>query len=266
MIKLLLVLMSAPVMAQNTINSRAILEKISPVVSELASPAPLFEKSAFPSVPHPVQVGYALRLKDGPLINDQLWDSLKPASPVMVSWLLKQVPDLDPSQIKAMPLSAIERVARAAIVAHDNSLAFMTDPGLTTPHVFYLSREVCAALFSKYDFGAITIDSGITGNGRKFQIQAMLVGNNKIQVIYNIDHFEFKHPQYPQYPFILSRLVTYTINGPGDLSVSGIKADAGIVHATIQDIEDARNGYLQIDTDYGQQFVKSSPISVISLR
>ena len=165
MIKLLLVLISAPVMAQNTVNSRAILEKISPIVSELASPAPLFERSAFPAAPHPVRVGYGFRAKDGQLINDQLWDSLKPASPVMVNWLIKQIPDLNPSQIKAMPLSAIERVARAAIVAHDNSLTFMTDPGLTTPHVFYLSREVCAALFSKYDFGAITIDSGITNNG-----------------------------------------------------------------------------------------------------
>ncbi len=269
MMNLLLVFLSVPLMAQNAVNSRAILEKIAPVVSEAGLPPLLFEKTAPLSSPRPVRVSQnanSIGEEGQPLINPRLWSSLKPLPPVMAQWLSKQSLGVDISQIRVMPLAAIESIARTAVAAKDNSLTFMTDSGLTTPHIFYLSRGVCAALFSKYDFGEITLDSGVSKNGRKFQIQAMLVGNNKIYVIYNIDHFEFTQPQYPQYPFILDRIVTYTINGAGDLSVSGIQADAGIVHATLKDIEDAHNGYLQIDTDYGQQFVTSTPISVISLR
>ncbi len=269
MINLILMLLSVPAMAQNVVNSQAILEKIAPLVLESGVSPSRLEISAPLSVPHSVWVSQNTNSageEDQPLISPKLWSSLKPVPSVIAEWLSSQSLNLDISQVRMIPLSTIEKIAQTAVKAKDNSLTFMTDPGFTTPHIFYLSRGVCAALFSKYDFGEITLDSGVSKNGQKFQIQAMVVGNNKIYVIYNIDHFEFTQPQYPQYPFILSRIVTYTINGPGDLGVSGILADAGIVHATIQDIEDPHNGYLQIDTDFGQQFIKATPISVISLR
>ena len=268
MINLLLALMSVPALAQNVVNSQAIIGKISPIVSESVLPSAFLKTVSLP----PSQAVWVGRnsnfdARDAqPLIDPNLWSSLKPMPSSVAQWLSNQSLGIDLSQVRMIPLFTIEKIAQTAVNARDNSLTFMTDSGFTTPHIFYLSRGVCAALFSKYDFGEITLDSGVSKDGQKFQIQAMVVGNNKIYVIYNIDHFESTQPQYPQYPFIFRRIVTYTINGPGDLSVSGIKADAGIVHATIQDIEDAHNGYLQIDTDYGQQFVKSTPISVISVR
>ena len=268
MINLLLALMSVPALAQNVVNSQAIIGKISPIVSESVLPSAFLKTVSLP----PSQAVWVGRnsnfdARDAqPLIDPNLWSSLKPMPSSMAQWLSNQSLGIDLSQVRMIPLFTIEKIAQTAVNARDNSLTFMTDSGFTTPHIFYLSRGVCAALFSKYDFGEITLDSGVSKDGQKFQIQAMVVGNSKIYVIYNIDHFESTQPQYPQYPFIFRRIVTYTINGPGDLSVSGIKADAGIVHATIQDIEDAHNGYLQIDTDYGQQFVKSTPISVISVR
>ncbi len=262
MINILLVWMSLPVMAQGVVDPGAVLEKVAPIVSPVVPFRELIRTTSVPRPPRPVLVEQRFAGNSGgPLITEELWRSLGAPNQAIRNWVLSRVPGLDISQVHAISFSALDPIVAAAVAAGYNDVNFLTDNGLTTPHIFYISRGVAKTLFTKYDFAAITVDSGVSKDGKPFQIQAMLIGDKKTQVLYNQDKFEFTNPNYPKYPFILGSIVTYSIQGPDDLGVDGITVHA-MVDMPISDIEDAHNGYLQIDMPLYQDMEKATPITL----
>jgi hypothetical protein len=255
--------MSLPVMAQDVINPAAILERIAPMVSAIAPGYDISKSATLLQKPKPILIQNSLLNAPGtPLIGTEIWQTLQAPDSETLQWIAFQIPGIDSSQIRAMPFPPIDSITRAAIQRKDNSIAFLTDIGLTTHHIFYLSKDVLKTLFAAYNINALTSDSGIARDGKNFQMQAMLLGNNKIQILYNRNKFEFKNTDYPQYPLILRRLVTFTIKGRGDMGVDGISIDAGLINAIMREVRNSDNGYLQIDTNLGSRRIPSKLISL----
>ncbi len=263
MINLLLVWLALPVLAQESINPAAVLERIAPMVSAAAPGYDLFQKANFIPNPKPILVqGEPQRISGTPLIDPGIWATLQPPEDRILQWISSRIPGINISQIRAMPISMIDSITGAAMKDGETSVTLLTDKGLTTPHIFYLSQEVIKSLFTKYHMGAMTSDSGVTNDGQNFNMLAMLLGNNRVQVLYDWDNFEFTNPDYPDYPLILNSLVTFSIKGSGYLGVNGVKIDAGIVTADIQTVRDLRNGSLWVETSRGSRLTSATPITL----
>ena len=258
----LLMGISSSVLAQEGVNPGAVLERIAPLFSGTMPSSHVLKLIDPPAAPQPVSVGSRLLDASGtPLISDALWNSLPVPGSASLQWISAQLPGINVSQIHLMSFSDMSAIALAALKQKENSVSLLTDAGLTTPHIYYVPREVLAQIFSTYQLNAITVYSGTSKAGQKFEMQGMLIGNNQVQALYNLNNFSFINAQYPDHPFVLDRLVTFKIKGPGDMGVTGIHVEYGILRPEIREIKDLRNGYLQVITNHGPRNEKSDPIS-----
>lgn len=260
MINLLLVWVSLPAMAQDVVHPEALLGRIAPIVAEVAPSRDILHG------PRPTLTVEPTLVKSRPskysgasasLINPKLWDTLLPPAPGYLSWLSSRVQGLDMTQVRALPFSDINAIVLKASKQGENDISFLSDSGFTTPHIFCVYGADLAKLFAAYKFGSIIPDSGVSANGPPFDLQVMLLGNNRIEFLYSLDNFTVS---VPGYSLILRDRVNFTIDGPGDLGVSGILARSLFVDATIEKIMNLGGGWSEIDTNWGNKRFHTQPI------
>jgi hypothetical protein len=182
-----------------------------------------------------------------------LWASLAAPDAATLQWLAGRVPGLDAASVRTLTLEAADALFSAAVAQDLTPLDFFTDPAFRAQGAFYLSRETAAALFARYEMHAITPASGTTTDDKPFVMQALLVGNGRIDMLYDQDDFSFRNPVLDDDRYTLAARVTERIQGPGDLSIEGVSVKYGILKPIIRRITKISSTEARVETNFGSR-------------
>lgn len=188
------------------------------------------------------------------------WASLAAPDAATLAWLGPRLPGVDLASVRVLTPEAAEALFAAAAAAGRTPLEFFTDPAFRAGGAFYIPQATIAAVFGRYEVRVLTPASGTTTDGRTFAMQALVLGNGRIDALYDLDQFQFDNPLFPDYTYKLAQRVTETISGPGDLSIEGVWVRAGIVTPRIERIVQTSRTEARVETNYGSRVKPVSPI------
>ncbi|MBI3547453.1 MAG: hypothetical protein HY078_00225 [Elusimicrobia bacterium] len=166
----------------------------------------------------------------GVLIEPTLWNELKPASQSGKEWLARRLgSDFNMnSDVRVLTIDKATAILDKAAMQGATALDVFSDPEMNKPNLYYIPESVLKQLDARYKIPAITLISGTSLSGTRFQAQALLLGNRRVEALYDAGaDFVFKNSYYPAYDFTSSPRVTHVVRGRGDLSVSGLWVRAG---------------------------------------
>jgi len=189
-----------------------------------------------------------------------LWDALAAPDAATLAWLAQRIPGLDAASVRVLTADAAEPLFAAAVARGLTPLDFFTDPALRGREVYYVPQAEVAALFARYDLRVMTPPSGTTTKGKPFAMKALVFGAGRIDALYDVDGFKFRHPDFDGAEVALAGRVTERIQGPGDLTVEGVSVKHGLVHPRIERIVKISPTEGRIETNYGSRGRSSYPI------
>lgn len=190
-----------------------------------------------------------------------LWSTLSAPDAATLSWLSSRIPGLNASAVRQLTAADADALFATAAQRAESPLDFFSDPAFRGADVYYIPKDVIAALFSRYEIRVLTPASGTTTNGRPFSMQALVIGGGRIDALYDLNNFSADNPMFPDYTYRFAEQVTETINGPGDLSVSGVWVRVGFVTPQIQRIVKLSATQARVDSNYGSRVKPISPIT-----
>jgi hypothetical protein len=196
-----------------------------------------------------------------PVVPAGLWASLAAPDAATQQWLTARVPGLDAGSVRVLTFEAGDALFSAAMARGQTPLDFFTDAGFRTPGVFYIPQATVAALFGRYETRAMTPASGTTTDGHPFVMQALLVGNSRIDALYDQDKFSFNNDILDNDRYTLAGRVTERIQGPGDVTIEGVLLKYGILNPVIQRITKLSPTEARVETNYGSRTRPALPIS-----
>jgi hypothetical protein len=206
--------------------------------------------------PTPVAPPAVVSVPAGPasaVVPAGLWASLDAPDAATGQWLAGRVPGLDASSVRVLTFAAADALFSAAVARNLTPLDFFTDPAFRAQGVFYLPQETVAALFARYEMHAITPASGTTTDDKPFVMEALLVGNGRIDMLYDQDDFSFRNAVLDNDRYTLAARVTERIEGPGDLTLEGVAVKYGILKPIIRRITKISPTEARVDTNFGSR-------------
>ncbi len=192
-----------------------------------------------------------------------LWSTLAAPDAATLSWLSSRIPGLDAAAVRQLTPADADALFATAVQSATSPLGFFSDPAFRSTNIYYIPKDVIAALFSRYVIRVLTPPSGTTTNGQPFTMQALVIGGGRIEALYDRNSFSAGNPMFPDYTYQFAGLVTETINGPGDLSVSGVAIHVGFLTPQVQRIVQLSATQARVDTNYGSRV---KPVSAITRR
>ncbi|NNN05224.1 MAG: hypothetical protein HKL90_04925 [Elusimicrobia bacterium] len=190
-----------------------------------------------------------------------LWTTLVAPDAATLSWLSSRIPGLNAAAVRQLTPTDADALFATAAQRAESPLDFFSDPAFRGADVYYVPQDVIAALFSRYEIRVLTPSSGTTTDGRPFAMQALVIGGGRVDTLYDQDNFSANNPMFPDYTYQFAGHVTEAINGPGDLSVSGVWVHVGFVTPQIQRIVKLSATQARVDSNYGSRVKPISPIT-----
>ena len=242
--------LSGAVPARAAFSQPAALDRISSVFSTAGSDVMgAWHFGGVPATPLP-PVTY--RTLAAPLISKALWDASPAPSAAALAWLQQRIPGLNGPSVHEISYDSVANVIGEAARRGDSTLDIFTDEGLRGNEAFYLSEATLHRLYAEFDLQTSLLQSGTTTEGDAFRMDGIVMGRNSLQVLYNIGPFDFKNPGDGNKYTVDSR-VTQTIEGAGQLAISGMWVHAWPVTARIQKLVKLGPGRLRVETNYGNR-------------
>lgn len=165
-----------------------------------------------PPVPEPV---------DAPLFTGELFDELPELEPAMESWLQTRLPGTATALARRLGLNEADQLLGQAVARGYCGSDVFSDPGLRGPRLFFIYQDDVQSLFDRYDLRFLTLPSGDTDSGERYEMQGLLLGGGRVVVLYSLSEFEFHNPYFPSHRFRFREPVIHTIRGPADLGIDG---------------------------------------------
>ena len=189
-----------------------------------------------------------------------LWATLAAPDAKTLAWLSSRIPGLNTGAVRVLPRDAAFEIFDAAVAKGQSPLDLFTDPGFRGEGVFFLEPATLAALFARYEVRVLTPSSGTTKDGRSFAMLGFLIGEGRIDALYDLDQFWFDNPLFPEHRYKLANHVTERIQAPGDLTIEGIWLRAGILTPKIQRIVKLSPTEGRVETNFGNRDKPVTPI------
>ena len=189
-----------------------------------------------------------------------LWESLAAPDAAVLRWLTARIPGLDGAAVRVLTLDAGDALFSAAAAQGQTPLDFFTDPAFRTRDVFHIPQQTLAKLFARYELRSITPASGTTIDGRSFTMQALVVGNGRVDMLYDLDRFSFDNKILENDRYTLAGHVSERIQGPGDMTIEGVLVKYGIIDPRVERITKISAARARVDTNYGSRTKPLLPI------
>ncbi|MBI3547852.1 MAG: hypothetical protein HY078_02245 [Elusimicrobia bacterium] len=166
----------------------------------------------------------------------EVWEKLPAPDDSVLRRLTADLPGLDASRVRELTFEAAASTVERALVSSFTVIDFFTHETFRGKEVFYLSSATLAQIDARYVFPAATLLSGTTKSGHPFRMEALLMGNGRVDVFYPEDKLTFVNPYLLNQVFTVKRHVAHVILGPGDVSVEGASAHASIFRPQLERI------------------------------
>lgn len=159
------------------------------------------------------------------LIEPGYWEKLSPPAAPILAWLSARLPGLDAAMLRELPRAETLALIESARARQLSVLDVFTDAALREKKLYYLSRESLAEIDKNYELHSLFPIQGRTLDGRPYFLQAIVMGASKVEMLYNLNNFIFKHPTFTGHggKFKFPSRVTQTITGPGLASLNNIR-------------------------------------------
>ncbi len=218
--------------------------------------------NGFPPAPKPPLAleTSLLQAADGPIIPPETWDGLQPPQPEVLDILAARVPGLDRDKVREATPELAQSLMRRAVERNLSALDLFTDEALRTDRLYYLPGAVLSQIDDAYDLKNLFPLKGRTTNGATFVMQGVVMGGNKIEMLYNFQRFTFIHPLYRDMggKYTFQSRISQTIQGPGIVSLTGATGPLGAVIRGFEKISDTQ---VRVLTNLMNQVVPLFPIS-----
>lgn len=162
---------------------------------------------------------------EGPLFGAALWSRLPAPDAATLQWLAGRVPGLRTELVREIDSAALEAVLAEAVGRGYIPTDLFTDPGLSEPRVFLARKHILAGAFGGYEIPVVTLASGKTTSGEDYAMDALLLGDGRIEMLYDRDGFRIRNPYFADHEYTLAGRVSHGIEGPGNITVSGITVE-----------------------------------------
>lgn len=157
-----------------------------------------------------------------PLIQTKNWLGFPPPDAPTSAWLAARIPGLDVRKVRAVPPDAADRVMQRAFAAKATYLDIFTDEAFRKDEAYYVSQAVLDALDLKFVSGTVPV-RGRAEDGKPFQMQGLVAGLGKVQLLFDRSDFTFKEKK-DRFKVLNNGRVEIGIIGPGDISIDGLSA------------------------------------------
>lgn len=181
--------------------------------------------AAAPGAAAPAAASLEAPVDQGPLFSDALWARLPAPDAATLQWLLGRVPDLRTDMVREIDSAALESVLEKAVERACIPTDLFTDPGLREPRVFLAREPILLRAFAAYEIPVVTLASGQTTSGEDYRLQALLMGAGRVEMLYDRHAFRIQNPYFSDHEYTLASRVSHGVEGPGDLTVSGITVE-----------------------------------------
>lgn len=241
---LLLLTAAAPALAHQAPAAR-IAALVGSAPGSPFSPLPPLAAVVVPSPPsNPAGVGERLPAPDAAL----------------AAWLTARVPGLDAASVRVMDAATADGLLGDAVARGLSPLEFFTEPVFRGGDAFYIPHDLLDEVFRRYDIPVLTPATGVSSNGIRFRMRGLLIGQGRIEALYDWGPFSFANPEFGGDTYTLAARVTQRIRGPGDLAVSGIAVRIGAFYPEILRIVKTGPGRVRVDTTLGSREQPITPI------
>ena len=157
-----------------------------------------------------------------------LYETLAAPDAAALARLSSRIPGLNAAAVRVLPLAAADAMFAAAAARGESPLDFFTDAGFRrTRGVLHLGEADIQAVFSRYEIHVLTSPSGTAKDGKRFVMQALVLGGGRVDALYDRDQFDFDNPLFPGHSYKAAGRVTQRIQGAGDVAVEGVWVHAG---------------------------------------
>lgn len=156
------------------------------------------------------------------LVELNRWSQLPAPDAPTLAWLSARIPGLDAGAVRVVPLDIAEAAMQRALVAKVTYLDILTDQAFRGQEIYYTPEPVLNELHRKYISGTMPIQ-GDDEDGKPFQMQALLAGQSKVDMLYDREKFTLKENG-TRFKVEKKGRIAATILGAGDIGLEGLSA------------------------------------------
>ncbi len=225
--------------------------------------------SAIIAVPAPVGKAATLAAKtqdqeDAPLTPPGLWERSAPLTQEETAFLQARLPQVPSVFVRRMSLADADAVFAQAVSRRYSLLQLFSNQSWKQGDVYYVEGNDVATILHKYKTSCLVPATGRTTDGEPYRIQALVAGEGRVFMLLDRNNFRYKNPSFPGNTFIADSDVVWTIEGPADLGVSGLRvaytAFIFTINPVIERIAQISPTVDRVYTNHGNRDAKSSPI------
>lgn len=156
------------------------------------------------------------------LADPQNWRQFPAPDAQTLAWLSSRIPDLDAANVRTVPLASADALMQRAAAAQTTYLDLFSDPAFGGQQLYYAPVDVLNAVHAKYLSGAMPIQ-GTAEDGQPYQIQAIVAGQGKVEILYERGDFSYKENN-NRFKVAPGARVSVRKLGPGDIALEGLSA------------------------------------------
>ena len=150
------------------------------------------------------------------------WASFPPPDPQTLAWLVARIPGLDAAAVRVVSAEAADAFMRRAVDARTTYLDFLSDEVFRRKEIYYAPADVLNAVHRKYVSGTMPVQ-GRSEKDEDFQMQALVMGQGRVDILYDRDGFTFAEGD-QRFKIERGGRVTAIIQGAGDIGLEGLSA------------------------------------------
>ena len=150
------------------------------------------------------------------------WTAFPPPDPQTVSWLSSRIPNLDAASVRAVPFETADALMQKAVALKATYLDVLTHQLFRGKELYYVPMADLNKIHARYVSGTVPIQ-GTTEDGHPYQMQGFVIGQNRVELLFNLQEFTFKEEGH-RFKVGNGGRVASAVLGPGDVSVDGLWA------------------------------------------
>ncbi len=202
--------------------------------------------------------------QEPPIVPDTLWTSLTPLNQHETDLLYEALPQANSALARRLSLAAADLMVGQAVAEGYNALELFTNPSWTENKIYFVDGPDVAAIMSKYALDSMVPAEGVSQDGKPYHMLGLIIGQGHMTMLMDRSDFRYTyaedHGHSSNVLIVTSNVVRWTIHGPGDLQVSGLKCAHWLVDPTIMEINQISPSQARVHTDWGDKIISVSPI------
>jgi hypothetical protein len=163
------------------------------------------------------------------------WRLLPKPTDAEMAPIVAHVPDLKLDLVRRVDWEYCQLLIEDAVKNRNTLLDFITSPALRGPIIFYVPAPALQKAYATYSGLFLTKPFGKDLDKNDFFMHGLLIGNGRIDVIYNRDDISYRD-EGMNLNFTVKRRMSVSIVNPGEVSIAGLSTSAFFMTPIIQRI------------------------------